>query len=173
MFFSMNGAGKKMITGKRLFWANILYTSVRFVLCGMFFYAGILKLNSPLDFAIIISEFRLVPEPVVMPIAIMLPLLEVFAAIGLFLDIRGALGTITFLLLLFIGVLAYALWLGLDIDCGCFGPGDPEFHAFEGIRNSLYRDIFMMIWVIFLYWFRYLGSVELIRLGDMKKIADG
>ena len=162
-----------MIAGKRLFWANILYTSVRFALCGMFFYAGILKLNSPQDFAIIVSEFGLVSERAVMPVAVLLPLVEVLAAIGLFYDIRGALGTIMFLLIFFLAILSYALWLGLDIDCGCFGPGDPEFHAFEGMRGSLYRDLFMMIWVVFLYWFRHLSSVELIRLGEMAKIAGG
>jgi hypothetical protein len=157
------------MTGKTgLLWANILYAAVLFILCGMFFYAGILKLNSPQDFAIIVSEFGLVSESAVMPVAVLLPLVEVLAATGLFFDIRGALGTITFLLLFFIGILLYALWLGLDIDCGCFGPGDPEFHAFEGMRSSLYRDLFMMTWVVFLYLFSYLGSVKLIRLGDKK-----
>jgi len=74
------------MTGKTgLLWANILYAAVRFILCGMFFYAGILKLNSPQDFAIIVSEFRLVSESAVMPVAVLLPLVEIFAAIGLFL----------------------------------------------------------------------------------------
>ena len=50
----------------------------------MFFYAGILKLNSPQDFAIIVSEFRLVSESAVMPVAVLLQLVEVFAATGLF-----------------------------------------------------------------------------------------
>ena len=156
------------MTGKTgLLWANILYAAVRFILCGMFFYAGILKLNSSQDFAIIVSEFGLVSESAVMPVAVLLPLVEVLAATGFF-DILGALGTITLLLLFFIGILLCALWLGLDIDCGCFGPGDPEFHAFEGMRSSLYRDFFMMTWVVLLYLFCYLGSVKLIRLGDIK-----
>ena len=47
---------------KGLLWANFLYAAVRFILCGMFFYAGILKLNSPRDFAINVSEFGLVSE---------------------------------------------------------------------------------------------------------------
>ena len=74
------------MTGKTgLLWANILYAAVRFILCGMFFYAGILKLNSLQDFAIIVSEFGLVSESAVMPVAVLLPLVEVLAATGFFL----------------------------------------------------------------------------------------
>ena len=74
------------MTGKKgLLLANFLYAAVRFILCGMFFYAGILKLNSPQDFAIIVSEFGLVSESAVIPVAVLLPLVEVLAATGLFL----------------------------------------------------------------------------------------
>ena len=63
------------MTGKTgLLWANILYAAVRFILGGMFFYAGIFKLNSPQDFAIIVSEFGLVSESTLMPVAFLLRL---------------------------------------------------------------------------------------------------
>ena len=71
------------MTGKTyLLWANILYAAVRFILGGMFFNAGILKLNSPQDFAIIVSEFGLVSESTLMPVAVLL-LVEVLAVSGL------------------------------------------------------------------------------------------
>ena len=168
MFFYYIRGAQKMIVETRLFWVNIFYTFVRVFLCGIFFYAGILKLNSPQDFAIIISEFGLALESTVMPIAVLLPLVEVFVAVALFFDIRGALGTILLLLLFFMSIVSYALWLGLDIDCGCFGPGDPEFHAYEGLQPTLYRDTIMVAGVIILYWLRRLASVELIVLGKKR-----
>jgi hypothetical protein len=58
------------------------------------------------------------------------------------------------LLLLFIGVLSYAVWLGLDIDCGCFGPEDPEHRAFAGLRMALFRDVLLSIPVLYLFWYR-------------------
>jgi hypothetical protein len=46
--------------------------------------------------------------------------------------------------------------MGLDVDCGCFGPEDPEAEAFHGLRLSLYRDLAMMAGVFFIYgWRRY------------------
>ena len=91
-----------------------------------------------------------------MPVAIGLPLLEVIAGVGLLLDIRGSLAWIACLLVLFITLLGYGIWTGLDVDCGCFGPEDPEALAFHGLRQSLFRDLAMMAAVIFLYgWRRY------------------
>jgi hypothetical protein len=77
-------------------------------------------------------------------------LLEVIAGIGLLFDIRGSLALITGLLVLFMVVLGYGIWMGLDVDCGCFGPEDPEAEAFHGLRLSLFRDLVMMAGV-FLY----------------------
>jgi hypothetical protein len=46
--------------------------------------------------------------------------------------------------------------MGLDVDCGCFGPEDPEAEAFHGLRLSLFRDLVMMAGVVFIYgWRRY------------------
>jgi hypothetical protein len=42
------------------------------------------------------------------------------------------------------------------VDCGCFGPEDPEAEAFHGLRLSLFRDLVMMAGVVFIYgWRRY------------------
>jgi hypothetical protein len=42
------------------------------------------------------------------------------------------------------------------VDCGCFGPEDPEAEAFHGLRQSLYRDLAIMAGVFFIYgWRRY------------------
>jgi hypothetical protein len=113
-------------------------------------------LLEPKIFAVLIEAYGIVPEGLLMPVAIGLPLLEVIAGIGLLFDIRGSLSLITGLLVLFMVVLGYGIWMGLDVDCGCFGPEDPEAEAFHGLRQSLYRDLAMMAGVFFIYgWRRY------------------
>jgi hypothetical protein len=59
------------------------------------------------------------------------------------------------MLLLFIGVLSYGLYAGLDIDCGCFGPEDPEHLAFSGLRTALLRDFLFCIPVLYSFWYHY------------------
>lgn len=136
-----------------------LYRACRWTLGGIFIYAGGTKLLEPEIFAVLIEAYGIVPEGLLMPVAIGLPLLEVIAGIGILFDIRGSLAAIAGLLVLFIVVLGYGIWMGLDVDCGCFGPEDPEAEAFHGLRLSLYRDLAMMAGVIFIHgWRRYHGK---------------
>ena len=136
------------------------YRLVRWVLSVLFIWAGSMKLVDLQAFGVIIRDFGIVPELSVMPIAIVLPLLEVFAATGLIFDMRGSLAVITGLLALFIVILIYGIWLGLDIDCGCFGPEDPESRAYSGLHAALYRDLAMMAAVFFLYFWRFMQTVN-------------
>ena len=66
-----------------------------------------------------------------MPLAVFLPLLEMIFGLGLLLDIKGSLAGITGLLMLFTVILSYGIRLGLDVDCGCFGPQDLESRAYH------------------------------------------
>jgi uncharacterized membrane protein YphA (DoxX/SURF4 family) len=133
-----------------------LYRLCRWTLGCIFIYAGGTKLLEPEIFAVLIEAYGIVPEELLMPVAIGLPFLEVIAGFGLLFDIRGSLALITGLLVLFMVVLGYGIWMGLDVDCGCFGPEDPEAEAFHGLRLSLFRDLVMMAGVVFIYgWRRY------------------
>jgi uncharacterized membrane protein YphA (DoxX/SURF4 family) len=133
-----------------------LYRLCRWTLAVIFIYAGGTKLLEPENFAVLIEAYGIVPEELLMPVAIGLPLLEVIGGIGLLFDIRGSLALITGLLVLFMVVLGYGIWMGLDVDCGCFGPEDPEAKAFHGLRLSLFRDLATMTGVFFIYgWRRY------------------
>ena len=135
---------------------ELLYRLCRWTLGGIFIYAGSTKLLEPKIFASLVEAYGIVPEGLLIPVTIGLPVLEVIAGFGLLFDIRGSLGVITGLLVIFILVLSYGIWLGLDVDCGCFGPEDPEAEAFHGLRLSLFRDLVMMTGVIFIYvWRRY------------------
>ncbi len=132
-----------------------IYRSLRWGLALVFLYAGVLKLADPEAFAVIIEAYGLVPDELLMPLAVVLPALEVLAAVGLLLDLRGSLSMIAILLLIFIVVLGYGLWMGLAVDCGCFGPEDPEGRAYAGIRPALYRDFVLAGGILLLYVWRY------------------
>jgi len=132
---------------------TVMELVVRWVLAGIFVYSGSVKLADPWRFAEIISGFGLLPDALVDPFALLLPVIELVAGIGLFCSLPGSLLIITSMLVMFIGVLLYGIHLGLDIDCGCFGPEDPE-QAYKGLRASLARDTVMMAAVLFIYWSR-------------------
>ena len=130
-----------------------LERGVRLVLAGVFIYSGAVKLLEPAAFAEVVAGFGLLPDTVVGPVAMVLPMVELAAGTGLVFAIRGSLSVITAMLVMFIAVLGYGIHLGLDIDCGCFGPEDPE-QAYKGLRSALARDAVMMVAATFIYWSR-------------------
>jgi uncharacterized membrane protein YphA (DoxX/SURF4 family) len=140
------------------FCSNAPYTWIRWALGAVFLYAGAGKLADPHTFAVLIDAYGLVPPPLLMPVAVGLPVLEVAAAIGLMADLRGSLAMTAALIVLFVCILIYGIHMGLDVDCGCFGPEDPEAEAFHGLRSALYRDVVMLAGIGYLYWLRFSRS---------------
>lgn len=139
-------------------WKSWSYAMVRVGLALSFLVAGIIKIQDPMTFAVTIDAFGILPGPLVLPVAVFLPVLEIIGAVALIFDIRGSLGLITLMILMFIAVLGYGMHMGLDIDCGCYGPGDLEGEAFAGIRDALWRDLIMLGCAGTLYlWRRFLG----------------
>jgi len=137
-----------------------LYRLCRWTLGGIFICTGGSKLLDPEVFAVLIEASGITPDGLLMPVAIGLPLLEVIAGIGLLFDIRGSLALITGLLMLFMVILGYGIWMGLDVDCGCFGTEDPEAEAFHELRLSLLRDLVMMAGVAFIYGYRRYRAIQ-------------
>ncbi len=127
------------------------FRCIRWALALVFLFSGVMKLVDPPRFAQIIAGFGLLPPFLLMPTAILLPLVEIIAGIGLLLNKCWSLAAIAVMLVLFMAVLAYGIYLGLDIDCGCFGPGDPE-QAYKGLKTALLRDLLMTSALIGLYW---------------------
>ena len=137
-----------------------IYKLTRWLLGGIFIYAGSTKLLEPKTFTVLIEAFGIVPESLLIPVGIALPALEVAAGIGLLFDIKGSLSVIAGLLAMFIAMLGYGIWIGLDVDCGCFGPQDPEAEAFHSLKISLYRDMIMLAGVAYLYGWRQYGAIK-------------
>jgi len=143
------------LTLKSFFFSPLIYLLFRIALSAIFLWSGISKLAALEEFAVIIEGYGLLPESWIMTAAIALPILEVVAGLGLLADIQGSLAVITGLLGLFIVILSYGIWMGFDVDCGCFGPEDPEAKVFHGIRLALVRDFILMLGIFYLYWWRY------------------
>ena len=143
---------------------NLIYKLTRWTMGTVFIYAGSIKLLEPKPFVMLIEAYGVVPEGLLIFVAIVLPALEVLAGIGLLFDIEGSLAVIAGLLVLFLAVLIDGVWMGLDIDCGCFGPEDPEGKAFHGLRPSLYRDLVMLSVVAFMYAWRRYRAVKPIKI---------
>ena len=143
-----------------LSWKTCSYAVARIGLAFCFLAAGFIKILNPMTFAVTVDAFGILPGPLVLPVAVILPVIEILGAVALIFDIRGSLGLITAMILAFIAVLAWGLHMGLDIDCGCYGPGDPEAAAFSGIRSALERDLLMLACAATLYFWRWFLGVR-------------
>lgn len=146
-----------------------VYFTVRIILGLIFISSGAIKLVNPQSFSVIIDAYGLIPEAAVSPAALAIAALEMLAGAGLLFDVQGSLETIAALLLFFMLILSYGLWLGLDVDCGCFGPNDPEAKAFHGLRPALYRDMAMMLGIAFAFFWRRRQMIRPLRLGTIYK----
>ncbi len=135
--------------------SELLYHACRLILVVVFLWSGVSKAFHPINFATVIDAYGLLPEMMIVPVAYLLIFVEILAAIGLLLEKRGALSLIALMTLAFIAILSFGIYLGLDIDCGCFGPNDPEAVAFHDLRGALVRDLFLFIAIAYIYWWRY------------------
>ncbi len=106
--------------------ADVVVLVLRVGIGLLFVAAGIAKIGHATEFAAQIAGFRLLPQPVIAPMALVLPFLEVmlgaYLAIGLF--TRVSAWTAALLLALFDTAIASAVVRGMTVSCGCFGPND-------------------------------------------------
>jgi len=154
--------------GRKILFSPRFYHAVRFTLGSIFVYAGFIKLIDPKAFAKVISQYNLVPESLLAPVAIGLPVVEFLAGLGLIFAVRGSLSIIFGLLIMFVIVLWYGILKNLDIDCGCFSP--QELKSYTGLWNAFYRDLVMIVAVLYLYLWHLVQSGRKIRLSLLTKI---
>jgi len=132
-----------------------LASLLRFVLAGLFIYAGTGKAWDPAAFASDIANYRITPWIVTAGIALYLPWLEILAGAGLLYPRfrSGALLIVSTLLTVFCGALLSAWMRGLDIQCGCFGVGE------TGIAPALIRNLVLLAACAFVWSRSRSGSV--------------
>ena len=104
---------------------HIWFILLRSGLGGLFVYAGALKIGNPIAFADSVATFKLLPEAVINPFALALPIYEIL--LGALLLANRAVGVAAMGLLVlctvFFAALASALARGIPVECGCFGSG--------------------------------------------------
>ncbi len=138
--------------------AGWAYLVIRLILAAVFFYAGQSKLFDTQGFATVIGGYGLLPDSLTFVAAIVLPVVEIVIAAALVWDVKGSLSIYSLLLLVFMGVLAHGINMGLDVDCGCFAPGDPEAEAYHSLREAFFRDLVLLAGCVSLYWLRVANS---------------
>ena len=115
----MTARNQDTTQGKARRWIDF---ALRFVLGAVFIWAGGTKIGDPHDFATAISNYQLLPEPLVNSVAVWLPWVEVICGIllicGIWID--GSLLVINALLIVFTAALVANLIRGIEADCGCF-----------------------------------------------------
>jgi len=122
--------------------------TLRWLLGGAFVWAGAVKLADPKAFARAIDAFGLVPEPLLPPVAVALPVLELLVGVAVLRCWRGGLPAMAGLLLLFIVVLGMAISQRLDVDCGCFSVAEQRDHT--SVAAAFVRDLLMLAGVVVL-----------------------
>jgi uncharacterized membrane protein YphA (DoxX/SURF4 family) len=97
--------------------------TVALLLAGIFLPSALSKLRAIDELEGIVADYRLLPEPLVRPVARALPIVEIAAGLLLLWPGTRAAGAILAiaLLLLFVAAMAINLARGRrEIDCGCF-----------------------------------------------------
>ena len=110
---------------KRLFeWKGHSYVGLvlRVYLASVFLFACVHKIISPEDFAVDIATYQILPTVLINPMALVLPFIEAFAGVLLFIGFytRGASLLICGMMTIFTAAVSIALAHGLDMSCGCF-----------------------------------------------------
>jgi len=125
---------------------RILHWLSRVILGGLFFYAGYIKIQDPLQFAADLTSYQLFPDRVIIPVTYYFPWVEI--ALALFLLVGWKLRyfaiATTGLLSFFIIILTITYARGINADCGCFGPGGPISPL------TLARDALILLPALFL-----------------------
>lgn len=113
-------AGRRWLHTDR---GRALVLLLRLVLAAIFAFAALPKLLDPIAFARDIDNYRMVPDALIGPLALLLPAAELVIALALVTGVqaRGAAIVSALLLFGFAGGMIQAIVRGINLDCGCFG----------------------------------------------------
>ena len=116
----------------------------RWTLGLTFIYASYNKILLPADFAKIIYGYDLFPHALINLIAVILPFLELVAALALIGGVypRSAVLIVNTLLVAFIILLSINLIRGHEFNCGCFELQNSENNVSS--QTTIIRDIFYL-----------------------------
>ncbi|WP_242622904.1 MauE/DoxX family redox-associated membrane protein [Pseudonocardia sediminis] len=122
---------------------DVVGTLVRLGLAGIWIVSGAVKIADPIQTAVAVDAYDVLPVGVVPVVAAVLPVFEL--ALGALLlagaGTRAAAVVSALLLLVFLAGLGQAWARGLSIDCGCFGGGGAVEPGEEAYGTELVRDL--------------------------------
>ncbi|VFQ45254.1 MauE/DoxX family redox-associated membrane protein [Desulfoluna butyratoxydans] len=137
----MTGMGET--SGRTAAFLEIAELLCRWVLGGLFIYAGAQKIADPYGFAKTVFGYGILPGELVNITAIVLPWIEVLAGGTLLAGVWpvSSAGVISGLLLMFLVALVANIARGYTFDCGCFGSGGEETTGW----GTVFRDVAMLV----------------------------
>ncbi|OHB28717.1 MAG: DoxX family protein [Desulfuromonadaceae bacterium GWC2_58_13] len=120
-----------------------LYHICRLALGGMFLYAGGVKADNVVVFARDVANYQLLPYAWNYLVAATLPYVEAVAGLLLVFNrkVRPAALLLAILTFVFMLALASVVARGMEIDCGCFNPGQGHTSAVM----ALLRDVGILL----------------------------
>lgn len=115
-----------------------------------FIYASLCKIYMPMQFAIVIHNYQLVPDTIARFLAILFPWFELICGIllliGLF--VPGAIRIIIGMLIIFIGAISIDLVRGIDINCGCFSNCFTNQPDSQSLKHALIMDLIYLVFTL-------------------------
>jgi putative oxidoreductase len=102
---------------------RVVVLVLRWIVAAVFLAAAVPKVIDPATFATDIDNYRVLPDALIGPIAVGLPLIETIVGLALLTGIyaRGAAIVAAGMLVAFAIAMIQAIARGIDLDCGCFG----------------------------------------------------
>ena len=101
---------------------KIIVSANRILLGIIFIYASWDKILEPAAFAQVIANYQVLPVNLASPAAVFLPWLELICGICLIINrwSSGSALIVAALIVIFMGAIAYNIYRGMDVSCGCF-----------------------------------------------------
>jgi len=114
----------------------------RILLGFVFLLAGASKMRDHFGLLTVVQSFRIIPRPLLKPVVIGLPIVEMCVGTALLFGIatRLALCVLLVLLVIFTSAVALALLKHKSFDCGCFGP----FYRASTSKWTIARNILLL-----------------------------
>lgn len=120
---------------------------LRLALGGLYVFAGIIKLQGPLDFSMSVMAFKILPDHLAQLATFAIPWTEVICGVALIAGwwTRASALVLAVLTAVFIAGIASVLERGLSVNCGCFGKLSPFCKGPLGTCNLVQNGVILLI----------------------------
>ena len=123
-----------------------ILTLLRLALGGLYVFAGVIKLQGPLDFSTSVMAFKILPDHLAQLATFAIPWTEVICGVALLAGwwARASALVLAVLTGIFIAGIASVLERGLSVNCGCFGKLSPFCKGPLGSCNLVQNAIILI-----------------------------